>query len=892
MNSNENASMSRRRDRASADSRGAGTGGVADLFGAGVAHHQAGRLAEAEACYRRMLAAQPRHPDALHLLGLIAHQVGRHDAAVDLIRQAIQQNREDASYFSNLGCALRDLGRFEEAVAACREAIRIKPDLAESYVNLSNALKGQGRLDEAVAACRQAIRIKPDLAQAHLNLSNALRGQGKLDEAIAACRHAIGIRPELAEAHSTLGVTLSDRGEPDAAVAAYREAIRIKPGLVEAHFNLANALSDQGKLDEAVGAYRHAIGINPAMAEVYCGLGAALRRQGELDEAVSACRQAIGIKPEHADAHFNLGNALSDRREFGAAVAAYHQAIRIKPGMAEAHCNLGTALFGQGSIDEAVAAYRQAIRVESDVPESHFNLGNGLRDLGRLDEAEAAFRQALHLRPDYAEARSNLGNTLRDVGKLEDAIAAFREAIRIKPDMAAAHCGVGAALCDQGKLDEAIEAYRHIIALQPDFADADASLLFCLNYGAHVSRAELFASHRAWDERHARTLSRPDAHANDPSIARRLRVGYVSPDFRQHSVARFLEPLLRSHDRNEVELFCYAEVSSPDATTVRFRRLADHWVSTVGMPDEAVAERIRGDGVDILVDLAGHTSKNRLLVFARKPAPVQVTWLGYPNTTGMTSIDYRLVDALTDPEGEADRFASESLVRLPGGFVCYGGPADAPAPTPCLATGNITFGSFNNPAKLSEATLDAWATLLTRLPEARLLLKGKSFVDRATRAWYFERLGRRGVAAERIELAPYVPDAEHLVSYGRVDIALDPFPYNGTTTTCEAMWMGVPVVALRGDRHAGRVGASLLTQLGLTEMIADSVAEYVEIAVALGGDPARLADLRLSLRPRMAASPLCDAPAFARRIEAAYRTMWQRRCTAFQPSSAVSGNRT
>jgi predicted O-linked N-acetylglucosamine transferase (SPINDLY family) len=298
------------------------------------------------------------------------------------------------------------------------------------------------------------------------------------------------------------------------------------------------------------------------------------------------------------------------------------------------------------------------------------------------------------------------------------------------------------------------------------------------------------------------------------------------------------------------------------------------------------------------VDLAGHTAsghaaKSRLLVFARKPAPVQVTWLGYPNTTGLKAIDYRMVDEVTDPVEEADAFASETLVRLPGGFLCYGGDdgAPAPGPVPSLTTGTVTFGSFNSPPKLSPATLDAWAQVLTRLPEARLLLKGKPFADAATRALYHGRLAERGVGPERVELAPWLPEQAHLALYDRIDIALDPFPYNGTTTTCQALWMGVPVVALRGDRHASRVGASLLTQIGLPDLIADSIGAYVEIAVALAGDPARLADLRHSLRLRMAASPLCDAGGFARKTEHAYRTMWQRWCEVTRPDTTVGPER-
>jgi protein O-GlcNAc transferase len=684
--------------------------GLDDVLGAGVAHHQAGRLAEAEACYRRVLAAQPNHADALNMLGALAHQVGRSDVAVELIRRAIEIDGDNPGYFYHLG----------------------------------GALQGQGKLDEAVAAFRQTIRLEPDLADAHCNLGNLLRSQGKLDEAVA----------------------------------AYRQAVRIRPGMAEFRLNLGIGLKEQGKLDEAAAAYRGALQIKPDYAEAQCNLGMVLREQGRLDEAVNACLEAIRMRPAFADAHLALGNALWQQGRLGEAIMACHQAIRINPDHAAAYCALGNALYEQGKPEEAIAAYSEAVR------------------------------------------------------------------------------------------------------RKPDLAGWGSNLLLCLNYDERVAAATLFEAHRDWAGRHASPPSWPVSHANDRSPERRLKVGYVSPDFRSHSVAHFLEPLLTSHDRNAIEVFCYAEVSWSDARTERFKQLADHWVVTVGMSDEELAERIRRAGIDILVDLAGHTAKNRLLVFARKPAPVQVTWLGYPNTTGLTAIEYRLVDGVTDPIGQADVLATEALVRLPGGFLCYDAAHDAPqpAPPPCLAAGAVTFGSFNSAAKLSGATLDAWAALLTRLPTARLLLKGKAFADPATCASFLERLGKRGVAAQRVELAAYVPEAEHLASYSRVDIALDPFPYNGTTTTCEALWMGVPVVALRGDRHAGRVGASLLAQLGLNDLIADSVEEYVEIAAALAGDPARLADLRRSLRPRMAGSPLCDAPSFARKIEAAYRTMWRNWC--------------
>jgi protein O-GlcNAc transferase len=603
---------------------------------------------------------------------------------------------------------------------------------------------------------------------------------------------------------------------------------------------------------------------------------------GRLAEAEACYRRVLEAQPNHAEAHSNLGVALQQQRKLDEAIAAYRQAIGIKPDYAEAHSNLGVALRDQGKLDEAIAAYRQAIGIKPDYAEAHSNLGNAVRDQGKLDEAIAACRQAIGIKPDYAEAHSNLGVALRNQGKLEEAIAAYRQAIGIKPDYAEAHYNLGNALQQQGKLDEAIAAYRKAIGIKPDYVEAHSNLLFALNYHDKLTANHLFAEHREWGGRYGRQVSRPTAYANDRDAVRRLKIGYVSPDFRKHSVAYFVEPLLKGHDRQAVEVFCYAEVTRPDMVTAHLQGLADHWLVTVGPSDEELAERIRTDGIDILVDLAGHTANNRLLVFARKPAPVQVTWLGYPNTTGLAAIDYRLVDAVTDPAGE-DAWASETLVRLEGGFLCYGGLKDAPEPTapPCLKSGTVTFGSFNNPAKISAAAFDAWATLLSRLPQARLLLKGKPFADAATRALFLARLGERGVAAERVELAARLPgEAAHLAVYRRVDIALDPFPYNGTTTTCEALWMGVPVVTLRGDRHAGRVGASLLTQTGLTDLIANSVEEYVEIALALAGNPGRLDDLRLALRPRIAASPLCDGGAFARKMEAAFRTMWQDWCEA------------
>ena len=831
---------------------------------------------------RHAIQRNGKNPTYFYNLGVALNDKGKLDEAIAAYRAAIAVKPDFADAHCNLGAALKDQGKLDQAIAAYRQAIAIKPNYAMAHSNLGIALNDQGILDEAIAAYRQAIAIKPDYAEAHSNFGNALKNQGRLDEAVAAHRQAITVKPDFAEAHSNLGNALKNQGKLDEAIAAYRQAIAIKPDYAEAHSNLGAALDDKGMLDEAIAVYRRAISVRPDYAEAHFNLGNALKRQGKLDEATAAYRQAIAIKPDDAEAYSNLGAALNDRGKLDEAIAAYRRAIVIKPDLAEAHSNLGNAFKNQGKLDEAIAAYRRAIAIKPDYAEAHSNLGAALNDQGKLDEAIAACRQAIAIKPDYAEAHSNLGNALKNQGKLEAAIASYRQAIATDPDLAEAHSNLGIALSNQGKLEEAIASYRQAIATNPDLAEAHSNLLFCLNYDDKSTAAQLFAAHREWDERYGRPLSRPTVYANERETERRLRVGYVSPDFRQHSVAYFLEPLLKGHDRQAVEVFCYAEVRQPDSVTARLHGLADHWLTTVGLSDDELAERIRADGIDILVDLAGHTAHNRLPVFARKPAPVQATWLGYPNTTGLEAIDYRLVDAVTDPAGEADAWASETLVRLEGGFLCYGGLRDAPEPTapPCLNAGTVTFGSFNNPAKVSAATFDAWARLLARLPQARLLLKGKPFAD-ATRALFLAHLGERGVAAERVELVAWLPNnAAHLALYDRIDIALDPFPYNGATTTCEALWMGVPVVTLRGDRHAGRVGASLLGQIGLPDLIANSVEEYVEIALALAGDPGRLHDLRRSLRPRLAESPLCDGHAFARKVEVAYRAMWRRWCEA------------
>jgi predicted O-linked N-acetylglucosamine transferase (SPINDLY family) len=408
-----------------------------------------------------------------------------------------------------------------------------------------------------------------------------------------------------------------------------------------------------------------------------------------------------------------------------------------------------------------------------------------------------------------------------------------------------------------------------------------------MNYHPGMEASAIAEEHRRWNQVHAEPL-RPFIlpHTNERSPSRRLRIGYVSPDFRAHSVAYFLEGLLEHHDHSQVEVFCYAEVANPDAVTARMEQLAGHWRRITGMPDAEVAELIRHDGIDILVDLAGHTANRRLLVFARKPAPVQVTWLGYPNTTGLDTIDYRLTDHFADPPGSTEHLHSEQLIRLPQSAWCYR-PLENPPPVsapPVHDTGHITFGCFNAMPKINRPLLELWSGILLAVPGSRLLLKNASLGETSMQHQLWKQLQEMGIGPERVEMVGCVPDLSgHLGMYGRVDIALDTFPYHGTTTTCEALWMGVPVVTLAGKTHVSRVGASLLSNLGHQEWIASIPEEYVKIAVELAKDLPRLTALRSTLRERMQASPLMDAAGFARDIEAAYRKIWRTWCA--QPES-------
>ena len=608
----------------------------------------------------------------------------------------------------------------------------------------------------------------------------------------------------------------------------------------------------------------------------------ALLQGNRLEDAQILLTEICRLDERDVESWFLLGALYGMTGRAREAETALRQTVTLEPNHALAHYNLGIALRDQNKLEEAAKSLYTATRIKTDYIQAYNSLGFVLLDLRQSSLAIRVFEQVARLQPKAPEAHANLGFSLRDAGCLEEAAACYRRAIQLRPDGAYYYNGLGAVLHRQGKIEEAIANHRQALRLQSNEPGSHSDLSLSLQYSSQLNLAESLAAHRDWAVRHGGAENPPaDSYRNIPDPARRLRVGYVSRDFREHSVAYFFEPLLTKHDAAVVETFCYSDVKHGDATTARLKSLAHHWRKVFHLTHAQLADTIRSDGIDILIDLAGHTGNNRMPAFALKPAPVQVSYLGYPNTTGLATIDYRFTDTLVDPVGQSDPFYTETLVRLNPGFLCYQAPTDAPAvaPLPSEHNGYVTFGSFNNISKITPETAVLWARILHALPAAKLVLKYHWLSDPPTRERYYRLFESHDVPRERVEIFGLAPTtAEHLGMYSLVDIALDPFPYNGTTTTCEALWMGVPVLTLAGHAHAGRVGVSLLSQVGLTEFVAETQEQYLDKAILLAGDREKLRRLRVDLRIRMAASSLCDAASIAKRVESAYRTMWRRWC--------------
>jgi predicted O-linked N-acetylglucosamine transferase (SPINDLY family) len=557
------------------------------------------------------------------------------------------------------------------------------------------------------------------------------------------------------------------------------------------------------------------------------------------------------------------------------AASQLQEALVRDPDCVQAHYQLALLQHAEGRPELAARHFQEALSREPGDVKALNCLGVVFQELGRANDSADCYSEALRLDPDYLEARINLVLLLKDHGRLCAAQRQLEEALTHHPEAVRLRYNLANLLQLQGRCLEAVAQYREVLRLDPEHLGALQNLLFALHYSPQIDDRQIFQEHLAAARAgvfHPGTLpARPPRGPGE-----RVRVGYLSPDFRGHSVASFIEPILARHDRARFEIYCYANLGRPDATTERLRGLAEHWRDIYPLSDGEAALLIARDGIDILVDLAGHTSGNRLPLLTRKPAPLQVTWLGYPDGTGLPEMDFRITDRLSDPPGASDTLHRERLIRLEPSFCCYQPPSYAPevAPPPCLASGRITFGSFNNLAKVTPELIALWTRVLLAVPGSRLMMKCSPLADAEVCERILEAFGAGGVAADRIDLSGgEAQPADHLARYAELDIALDTSPYNGTTTTCEALWMGVPVVTLAGSRHASRTGLTLLTNCGLGELVTQSPEEYLELAVRLAEDFGRLAVLRTGLRERMASGPLLDAARVTLEVERAYEGM-------------------
>jgi predicted O-linked N-acetylglucosamine transferase (SPINDLY family) len=717
-----------------------------------------------------------------------------------------------------------------------------RPDAWTRAFEAAVATHRGGDFPKAIEQYRRLLKQRPADSGLLTNLATALKQSGQKEEALEVFVRAVKAKDAPAALWFNYGNLLAEMGDAAETESAWRRALELDPKLVPAATRLANLLSAQKRPDDAMEMHRRALAISPDNLPSLRALARLHYDRGEFEAAEPLYRHALGLAPDHDDTQNALGVVLKELARRDEAIACWNAVVARSPSYSAAHNNLGALYRLMHRRTEAASHLRRAIALAPRDEMAVANLAHVLLEQGQTTEAEALARGIVEHSPGHAEGRHMLGFTLAYQGRIEPAVAEFLEAHRLAPRSGAV-------------ISNALFA-----SLYSDRRDAAGILALARELGARIEPAA--PPRAAWK------------NARDPE--RRLRVGYLSPDFRAHPVSFFFEPVLAAHDRAAFDTVCYSTTAAPDAVTGRLRAAAGAWRDCSGWGDAKVAAQIESDAVDILVDLAGHTAQNRAAVLRARPAPVQALYIGYPGTTGLPEVDWIIADARICPPG-AERHYSERVIRLDGSFWCFRPSSDAPAVAalPAAKNGYVTFGSYNALQKLTDSTVALWARVLQAAPSARLALKSLTFADEQARGVVRRRFVAAGIDPDRLEILPPTDPARFLAEYGRVDIGLDPAPYNGGTTTCEALWMGVPVVTLAGDRFCSRMGASLLECVGLPDLVAQSADDYVRIAEALATDLPRLTGLRASLRRRVAASPLCDAPRVAREVEGAYRAMWR-----------------
>jgi predicted O-linked N-acetylglucosamine transferase (SPINDLY family) len=756
--------------------------------------------------------------------------------------------------------------------------------LIASLLNQAVQYLQNGNPDRAEALLKQVLQIHSKNFDA-LHVLGMVKGM-KNDHAGAReyFKQAVAVNPGSNFAQFNLAKALSECGDDAAAIAHHNKATRLAPDHPQAWLNFGRSLNNLRRHEAALDCYRKAVSLNPGYAEAWANMGTSLNELKRHEEALSCYAKALQGNPNLAELWSNQGGVLDALQRYDEALASYDNALRIAPGDAHAWFNRGLTLSHARRYEEALAAYDKSLDLNPGQALAWAAKAFALNQLWRFKPAQAASEMAVSINPEIADAWGNLGLAVQEAGRPAEALEHYLQALALEPDLVEVRNNYGNALQELGRLDEAVLQYRQALSIRPGYAQAYSNLLFVQAYHAIGERQEYLALARGWESacisEPVRRAARGRIFHNRPLAGRRLKVGYVSGDLRQHAASYFVEQLFACHDRDLVELFAYSAHAWEDAVSARLRASVDHWVPIAGTADAVVRSRVQADGIDVLIDLSGHTANSRLEVFAHRAAPVQAHYLGYFASTGLTEMDYWIGDvAVTPPAADCD--FSEQVWRLPRVWVGYQGKAEAPAPDRrAQQDAGVWIGSFNSLRKLTPRTMDIWARILGVLPEGRLLLKTKELSDPANRVRIFEAMESRGIGADRVELldGSTTPDwPAHMACYDRLDLALDPVgAVGGGTTTCDALWMAVPVVTIEGDRMASRMSASMLRAVGHPEWIAQGEDDYIQKVVELARDPDRRAGLRATLREQMAASALCDARDLARSLEQAYSEMFNR----------------
>ncbi|HUO08509.1 MAG TPA: tetratricopeptide repeat protein [Phycisphaerae bacterium] len=799
----------------------------------------AGDLQTAERCYLAVLQLDPEDPDALHLLGIVHHQSGRRKEAREFLSKAVAIEPDAALFQFNLAEALRAEDVFEEAARHYERAEKLDSSLIAVHLPLSECVASLGRMKEAAGHLAKALPVADGIKDL-MRLARCAQVAGALDLAIDAATRA--------------SVMASDN--------------------VEVLDLLASLLTRKGTFAPLVEIYKRLISLDP-MDRYYIGLASAYAECRDYDAAKAAARHALELFPTANQAHFILGHCAERQSDWLAAAHHYAEVVKADPKHVPSLVNLAVALRSSGCPLEALDCLREAQRQAPENFEVVYNLADSYEKLGKLDEAIEMSRRALELRPDHPSAINLLGSTLQKKRRSREALELLEPFVQQHPDDCLVHGALASIYLDRGELAKARESFRRSVDPSAPQPPVNGNLLLSSTYDDTLSPRELFDLHVAWG------LQQGDPALPAPRIAdpnrQKIRIGYVSPDLRQHSVAFFICPVLMFHDKSAFEIYCYADVQNPDKVTEMFQSHADHWRNIAGVPDERLFEMVRRDEIDILIDLAGHTGGTRLPFFSRRPAPIQAGMIGYPCTTGLPAIDYQITDPIIHPPGLNEPLATEKLVRLPHIFACYRPPDNAPPvqPLPALTAGHITFGYFNNLAKLRDSVLRAWALIAARLPTARFVIQTSALDDPAALEIVTNRCLAAGMPQSCLDIRGQSSLSRFHDDLNTVDIGLDPFPFNGHTTSCQMLHMGVPIVTLSGKTRSSRMGASLMCNLGLQHLVAHSPEEYADIAVRLASDLPKLAAIRAALRDRMETSPIMNAPLYVQNLERAYRMMWQ-----------------